>query len=341
MTYWRNMRIGAALLVATLSVPANAGDAAHPTGLHVIRRISGPDGMWDYASFDPARRRVYIAHDNVVIAIDADTGKANIGFAQGAGLRSVVPVPGTDLIVTTNSGDNTAKVLSAVDGKLLASIPTADDPDGAQYDPKSGLVIVICGDAGVLTLVDPKAMKAVGTIAVGGHLEFGATNGKGRFFVNVVDKNRTAIVDLDTRTVVRSYILPGCKQPTGLAYVAGDRLIAVCFNGGADILDAHSGRTIASFNVGGVPDAVIYDEPRSLAFVPSAFTGTLSVIALSGKFDNTVVDTVPTENGARTGTVDPKTGRIYLPTAEYVLRAPKGKPPVAKPGTFKVLELDR
>jgi hypothetical protein len=341
MTYWHNVRVAALFFVASLSAAVDASDAPHPTGLHVVGRIPGPDGMWDYASFDAARRRVYIAHENVVIAIDADTGKANTAFALGDHLRSVVPVPGTDLIVTTNSGDNTAKVLSAIDGKILASIPTADDPDGAQYDPKSGLVIVICGDSGVLTMIDPKAMKAVGTIAVAGHLEFGATDGNGRFFVNVLDKSQIAVVDLVTRKVVKSYKLPGCEKPTGLAYVAGDRLIAVCFNGGADVLDAHSGRTIASFNVGGVPDAVIYDERRGFAFVPSMFTGTLTVIALSGKLDNTIIDTVPTQNGARTGAVDPKTGRIYLPSAEYILPAPKGHQPTTKPGTFEVLELDR
>ena len=340
MTYWHK-GVAAALLVAILSVSVEASDAAHPTGLHVIGRIAGPDGNWDYASFDPARRRVYIAHENVVIAIDADTGKVNTAFAQGAGLHAVIPVPGTDLIVTTNSGDNTAKVISAADGKLLGSIPTGDDPDGALYDPQSGLVIVICGDSGVLTLVDPKTIKAVGTITVGGHLEFGASDGKGRIFVNVLDKNRIAVIDLVTRKVVKSYELPGCKQPTGLAYVAGDRLIAVCVNGGVDVLDAHSGHNIASYNVPGFADAVIYDEQRRFAFVPSMITGTLSVIALSGQFNNTIIDTVPTKNGARSGTVDPKTGRIYLPAAEYILPAPKGKPPTAKPGTFEVLELDR
>jgi outer membrane protein assembly factor BamB len=275
MTYRSSLTALAVLLIAALSVPVHASDAVHPTALHVIGRIAGPDGNWDYASFDPARRRVYIAHENVVITIDADTGKANTAFAQGAGLHSVVPVPRTDLIVTTNSGDNTAKVLSAVDGKLLASIVTADDPDGAQYDPQSGLVIVASGDSGVLTLIDPKAMKAVGTIVVGGHLEFGASDGKGRFFINVLDKNRIAIVDLTNRKVVGSYNLPGCKQPTGLAYVAGDRLIAVCVNGGVDVLDANSGHNIASYNVPGFADAVIYDEQRRLAFVPSMFTGTL------------------------------------------------------------------
>ena len=341
MTHRLSLSLAAALLVSTLSVPAGAADPAHPTGLHVVKRIAGPDGGWDYASFDPVRRRVYVAHQTVVIAIDADTGKANPAFAQGDRLHAVVPVPGTDLIVTTNSGDNTAKVISAVDGKLLASIPTAKDADGAQYDPKTGLVVVICGDAGTLTLIDPKAMKAVGTIVVGDHLEFGAADGKGRFFVNVEDKNQVAVVDLAARSVVARYDLPGCTRPTGLAYVVGDRVISACGNGGVDILDAASGHTIATFKVGGFPDAVIYDNRRQLAFVPSGLAGTLSVIALSGKDDNTIIDTVPTQIGARTGTVDVKTGRVYLPTAEYVLPVPAGQRPTPKPGTFVVLELDR
>ncbi|HVH74096.1 MAG TPA: hypothetical protein VM755_04195, partial [Stellaceae bacterium] len=75
--------------------------------------------------------------------------------------------------------------------------------------------------------------------------------------------------------------------------------------------------------------------------VPSALSGELSVIALSGPHDNTIVDTVPTQIGARTGAVDPKTGRIFLPTAEYVLPVPPGQRPTTKPGTFVVLVLDR
>jgi DNA-binding beta-propeller fold protein YncE len=333
--------LAASLFAATVSLAATAGNATDPTGLHVVRRIPGSDGIWDYASFDPVRRRVYVAHQNVVIAIDADTAKANAAFARGDDIHSVVPVPGTDLIVTTNSGDNTAKIISAVDGNILSSLPTSEGPDGAQYDPKSGLVIVICSDAGVLTLIDAKAMKEVGTILVGDHLEFGAPDGKGRFFVNLEDKNQVAVVDLDAGKVVAKYPLPGCRRPTGLAYVTGDRLIADCGNGVVNILDALSGKTIASHKVGGIPDAVIYDDRRALAFLPSAITGTLSVIALSGKFDNTIVDTVRTKNGAATGTLDPQTGRVYLPSAEYILPAPAGRRPPIKPGTFEVLELDR
>jgi DNA-binding beta-propeller fold protein YncE len=341
MSYRLALYAAAGLLAAAVSIPADAADSAAPTGLHVVGRIAGPDGGWDYASFDPVRRRVYVAHQNVVVVIDADTGKLNAAFAKGDHLHAVTPVPGTDLIVTTNSGDNTARIISAVDGKLLATIPTAKDADGAQYDPKSGLVVVICGDGGALTLIDPKAMKSVGTIMVGDHLEFGAPDGNGHFFVNVEDKNQVAVIDLRARAVIAHYDLPGCKGPTGLAYVAGNCLIADCGNGGVDILDASSGHTIATFTVGGFPDAVIYDGKRQLAYIPAARSGALSVIALSGKSDNTIIDTVPTQIGARTGAVDPRSGRVYLPTAEYVLPVPAGQRPTTKPGTFVVLELDR
>jgi DNA-binding beta-propeller fold protein YncE len=325
----------------TFADPAPAADPAHPTGLHVVGRIPGPDGGWDYASFDVSHHRVLITHSDVVIAIDAATGKLDPAFAKGDHLHAAVPVPGTDLIVTTNSGDNSARIVSAKDGQLLASIPTADDADGAAYDPKSGLVVVICGDAGTLTLIDPKAMKAVGTIVVGDHLEFGQPDGKGLFYVNVASKNQVAVVDLAARKVLRRYDLTDCRRPTGLAYVAGDRVISACADGGVEIMDAASGKAIATFKVGGFPDAVIYDARRKLAFIPSALGGALSVIALDGAANNTIIDTVPTQLGARTGTVDPKTGRLYLPTAEYIVPTPAGQRPTTKPGTFVVLEVDR
>ncbi|HXV01824.1 MAG TPA: YncE family protein [Caulobacteraceae bacterium] len=331
----------AAALLAALALPAAAAGPGHPSGLHVAARIGGPDGGWDYASFDAARRRVYVAHGSQVIAIDADSGKANFAFAAGAHLHSIAAVPGADVLVTTNSGDDTARIIAASDGRLLASIPVAKDADGAQYDPASGLVVVISGDGGALTLVDPGARKAVGSIVVGDKLEFGAPDGKGRFFVNLVEKNEVAMVDLAARKVLARYALPGCAEPTGLAYVAGQRLIVDCGNGGVDILDAGSGRAIATFKVGGFPDAVLYDPRRRLAYVPSAFGGTLSVIALSGPRANTIIDTIPTQLGARTGAVDPKTGRVYLPTAEYILPVPAGQRPTTKPGTFAILVLDR
>jgi DNA-binding beta-propeller fold protein YncE len=335
--------IAAAWAIGLPSLAAGAADqpAPGPSGLRIVARIDGPDGGWDYASFDPARRRVYIAHADQVMAIDADDGEVMRSFAPGDHLHAVVPVPGGRMVVTTNSGDKTARIIDAASGAVLTSVTTADDPDGATFDPFSGLVVVVDGDVGEATLVDPKTMSSQGAIAIGDRLEFPAADGRGRLYVNVESKNEVAAIDIASRKVVARYPMSGCERPTGLAYVAGDRLISVCGNGLAKILDAASGREIASLKIGGFPDAVLYDPVRAMAYVPSALSGTLAVIALKGPADNTIIDTVPTQLGARTGAVDPKTGRIWLPTAQYQPPATPGQRPTPKPGTFQVLVLDR
>ena len=331
---------GAALGLIVGAGGGCAAGAPAAAQLKIVARIAGPDGGWDYASFDPARRRVYVAHGAQVMMINADTGAVTGNFAPGARLHAVVPIPGSNLLVTTNGADNTARIFNTADGKLIASVATAKDPDAAIYDPSSGLVLVMGADSGEITMVDPKAAKAVGSITVGGALEFAALDGKGRLYVNQEDRNMIAVVNLAARKVIGAYALPGCKAPTGLAYVDGDRLISACANGVAAVVNATTGASVATLHVGVGPDAVLYDKARKLAYIPSGRAGTLSVIALSGPADGTVVATVTTQVGARTGAVDLKTGRIYLPTAAYAPLSP-GQKPGPTPGTFQVLVLDR
>jgi DNA-binding beta-propeller fold protein YncE len=327
-------------LIAALFVLASAPVCAGVSGLKVVKEISGPDGHWDLVNFDPVQRRVYIAHGDDVLVIDADSGRVHAGFAQGSHLHAVVPVPGTDRLVTTNSGDKTARVLDAANGKVLASIPGPADTDSAAYDPATRDVVVIGGDSGEIELIDPRTMKSTGSLKIGGALEFGVPDGKGRFFINGEEANDIEVVDLKSLKVVAHYPMPECQRPTGLAYVEGDRLVSSC-QGKAEILSAADGRVIASLPIGAGPDAVIYDPKRHLALIPSGRAGTLSVIALEGPQANTVIDTVQTQVGARTGTVDPKTGRVWLPTAKYAPPAQPGGRPTTVAGTFHVLVLDR
>lgn len=332
----------AALLALSLTGMAPAA-LADPAGgaLKVVERIPGPDGGWDYASLDAARRRAYFSHGMQVLSLDLDTGKLNPDFAQGARLHSIVAVPGADVLVTTNSGDNSVKLIKASDGSLVKSIPVPDDADGAVYDPATKLVAVVNGDPGTITLIDPRKGEAAGSIKVGGKLEFESIGEKGRLYVNVVSTGEVALVDLVGRTVVARYPMADCKRPTGIAYVEGDRIVSACGSGVAKILDAANGKELASIKIGGFPDSVLYDPKRHLAMIPTALDGNLWVISLAGKDNNTLVQTVPTQIGARTGVADPKTGRVYLPTAEYVLPVPPGQRPTTKPGTFHILVLDR
>lgn len=334
------MAVALGLAAAPCASAAVAAPAPQASKLHVIARLPSTDGGWDYASFDPEHRRVFVSHGNEVLALDVDTGKLTPKWAPGDHLHEVLPIPKSDLVLTTNSGDNTVRILTG-NGALKATLHVAADADGAMYDPATGLAVVINGEPGVLTLVDPRKAKVVGEIQVAKGLEFGAVDGRGRAFVNIESQSQIAVVDLRKRQVVARYALDGCKAPGGLAFVAGDRLITACHNDDAEILDARTGAKIASLSIGGFPDAVIYDPARKVAYIPTALDGKLNVVALAGPSDNTIIDRVPTQIGARTGAVDPKTGRIYLPTAQYVLPVPKGQRPTTMPGTFVILVVGR
>src|SRR5581483_324690 len=209
------MRITPLLLAAALSAAAPLGLAApagDPAGLKVVERIPGPDGHWDYASFDPVRRRVYVSHGDQVLALDIDTGKLNPAFSAGNHLHAIVAVPDSDVLVTTNSGDNSVRIVRASDGGLVTALPVAADADGAVYDPATRQVVVVNGEPGLLTLVDPARRAVAGTIQVGGALEFAAVDGKGRAYVNVESAGEVAVVDLRQRKVVARYPMSGCQR---------------------------------------------------------------------------------------------------------------------------------
>ena len=50
-----------------------------------------------------------------------------------------------------------------------------------------------------------------------------------------------------------------------------------------------------------------------------------------------MIQTVKTELGARTGAVDPKTGKVYLPTASYGPPTTPGGRPAIVPGSFHIV----
>jgi hypothetical protein len=139
-----------------------------------------------------------------------------------------------------------------------------------------------------------------------------------------------------TRKVTTRYKLAGCIAPTGLAYVADAKLlISACENEMAKVVQADTGKEIASLKIGAAPDAVIYDARRKLAFIPSGGAGVLEVISLADPAHPTVVQHVPTQMGTRTGTLDPTTGRLYM--MAFKSGPPQGGRATRLPGSFEVL----
>ena len=315
------------------SLVLSAGVAQAATGYHVVDRIPGPDGGWDYVRVDAKNNRVMLTHGTSVMAVDLGT-KAVSTFAPGQRLHIALPVNGGSEVLVTNGGANAAEFYD-LKGTKLASVDTGKGPDDAAVEPKTGLLMVVDHAGGQLTLVDAKAHKVVGTIDVGGDLEEIAFDGTGRAFVNVEDKGEIAVVDVPGRKVVAHWKVDGCEGPTGLAYDAADKLLLAACDAAMAVVDARTGATLQTVSVGKGADGIAYDAKQKLAFVPAGRAGTLSVISMAGG-KASVVDTVPTQVSARTIALDERTGRLYLPAAKYVPAAGGGRPAIT-PGSFEVL----
>jgi len=327
----------AAAMLAGASLFAPSSFAA-PTTYAVTSSIPGQDGGWDYVSFDPALRRLYVAHADGVFMVEVDSGKIVQKLADTPRPHSVVPLDRGKVLLVTVGASNAARFIDAETGKTLGEVATGKGPDGAIYDEPAGLVAVADHSGGDLLLIDPKTMKAAGDVTVGGVLEFLAADDKGRVFVNVEDKGELAVVDPKTREVVQRVKLDGCEGPGGLAYAPrAGVMIAACGGGKAAVVDAESLKQTGLLDIGQGPDAVIYDPVRRLAFVPCGRSGELDIIDASEPGHVRVVGKVETERSARTGMVDPRSGRIYLPAARFDPPAQPGQRPALQPGSFHLL----
>lgn len=299
------------------SLGAFAADAAY----HVADRIKVPDGGFDYATFDSATGRVLMTRTDFTTVIDAKSGRVS-QLNSGAG-HMAVPVSGTTLLVIPQRPNNVRVIDEAAD-RVVADIPAPGAPDGAVYDPYSKYVWVMGHDGGIATAIDPVAKKSVAEVNVGGTLEFPATDGAGKIFVNVTSTPDIAVIDTNTRMVTAHYPLEGCRGASGLAYASQAKLlISSCGNGMAKFIDAASGREVASLPIARGPDAVIYDPVRRLAFIPCGGDGVLEVFSVPDAGHIMKIQTVQTQAGSRTGTLDPQSGRLYLMASQP---DPTGKP---------------
>jgi hypothetical protein len=119
------------------------------------------------------------------------------------------------------------------------------------------------------------------------------------------------------------------------------RLFSVCDNKMMAVVDADSGKIVATPAIGDGPDAAGFDPGTRLAFSSNG-DGTLTVVRESGADKYAVAETVTTTKGARTMTVDTKTHKIYLSTADLgpapAATAANPRPrPAILPDTFKIL----
>ncbi|MDP9174416.1 MAG: YncE family protein [Planctomycetota bacterium] len=278
--------------------------------------IGGGSG-WDYLFADAVGRRLYVTHGTKIVVIDLDADKIVGEILDTPGVHGFVSVPDLKRGFSSNGQENKASIVDLETLKTAMKVPTGGNPDAICYDPAAGEVYTFNGRGKSATVFEAKTGKVVATIPLDGKPETGVCDpDAGRIYVNIEDKSTVAVIDAKTHQVVATWPIEGGEGPSGLVIKPDlHRLFIGCGNEKAIMMDSTNGKIVASIPCGQGVDACGVDPGTGLFFVSAGGSGTVTIAKLEGDNLN-VIQTLPTERGARTMTVDAKTHRIYLSNAK-------------------------
>jgi YVTN family beta-propeller protein len=320
--------------------------AAGP-GYHRLRQVVlGGDGGWDYLAVDADARRLYLTRGSRVQVLDADTLKTVGEIAGTDGVHGVAFAPELGRGFASAGKAGAVVIFDLKTLKTLSTVPAGKNPDAILYEPATKRVFAFNGKSQDATVIDAAGGAVAGTIPVGGKPEFAAADGKGTVYVNVEDTGELLAIDAAAMAVKSRWPLAPCAEPTGLAIdAAGGTLFAACGSRTMAVVDAASGKVVASPAIGGHPDAAAFDAGTGYAFSSNG-DGTLTVVARGKDGAYASAQTVKTRKGARTMALDPKTHRVFLVTADFgpapapTADQPHPRPSVV-PGSFALLVFGR
>ena len=278
----------------------------------------GGEGGWDILTIDSAAQRLYLSHATKVVVVDLSANKIAGEIADTPGVHAFVAVPEFNRGFSSNGKENKASVVDLTTLKTISKIDTGQNPDAIVYEPKRKELYVFNHTGNSVTVIAAGDAKVVATISLPGNPEFAvADKNAGRVYVNIEDKSAVAVIDSAKHEVIANWPLAPGEEPTGIALdAAHHRLFAACHNKMMVMLDTESGKVIANVPIGAGTDGCAFDDAAQLAFA-SCGEGAVTIAHEDSPEKLSILQTLKTERGARTIALDPKTHRIYLPTAQF------------------------
>ncbi|HKV91234.1 MAG TPA: YncE family protein [Candidatus Angelobacter sp.] len=304
--------------------------------------VLGGDGGWDYLTFDPAGKRLFISRGTHVMVVDPYKGSSIGDIPNTTGVHGIALAQDLGKGFTSNGRENTVTVFDLKTLKETTKIKIdGENPDAILYDPATHRVFTFNGRSKNSTVIDATKDTVVATIPLDGKPEFGVSDGKGKVFVNIEDKSELSAIDAKNAKVLNTWPLAPCEEPSGLAIdQKHHRLFSGCHNKMMAVTDAETGKVIATPAIGQGVDANAFDADQQLAFSSNG-DGTLTVVHEDSPGKFSVVDNATTEKFARTMALDTTNHDVYEVTAEIEEAPPakEGERPrrSMKPGTFTLL----
>ncbi|MEP6991749.1 MAG: YncE family protein [bacterium] len=323
-----SLSVKATLAAAVLVLPGVLGAQTFKVEKYNI----GGEGGTDYVTAEPGTGRVFVSRSTHVMVVDGMTGKVLGDILDTPRVHGVGLAPRWNHGFTTNGGDSTVTMFDLKTLAVIKKIPVkVGGLDGIMYDDASDRIILTNhSHPGTAVAIDPNSGTINGTAELEDNAPEGAVaDGKGRIFVNNEGKSTMQVVDGKSMKAVASWPLAPCDGPTGIAYDRpSNRIFSGCGKTSV-VVDAASGKVVATIPNGDGVDALGYDATQKLIYIPGGQgTGTVTIVHQDSPDKYSVVATVPTIRGAKTIAVDPIRHVAYLFQPE---RGPSTPPPAGSP----------
>jgi hypothetical protein len=336
------------LALAILAVAAEEGHpgepakaAAGPTALALPG--APPEGvMLDYLAADRARHRVWVPAGGTGNAVVIDTKTLEIRRVEKfptkeverRGMKRMVgpssATVGDGMVYVGNRGDSSVCAVDAMTLTRGGCVTLPSMPDGLAFVRGRKEVWATTPREQTITILDvstPAAPKIAGSMKLEGAPEgYAVDDGRGIFYTNLEDKDRTLRIDVATRKVTATW-MPACGEdgPKGLAIEPKGQLLMVACPDRVEVLDAGGdGHILSKLDAGeGVDNFDYLPEQRSL-YVAAAGAAKLTVARLDEKGTLAATASVATAKGARNAVADED-------GAAYIADGPDGKILVVRP----------
>jgi len=336
--------LAVAIIFSAVAFSRPAAPPPGASGYHVIKTIPvGGEGGWDYVYVDSDARRIYVSRGTHTMVLDADTYAVVGDIPDTQGVHGVAVASDLGRGFTSNGRANTATIFDLKTLKSLGTVKTDVNPDAILYEPVTKRLFTFNGGSRTsgggknATAINAADGAVLGTIDLRGKPEFAAADGKGSIYVNNEDSSELHHLDAASLKELHHWPLAPCKSPSGLAMdVANRRLFSVCDEKVMAIVNADTGKVVATPAICDGPDAAAFDPSSGYAFA-SCGDGNLTVIHEDSADKFTVVENVPTKKSARTMGLDLKTHNIFLPAADFDAPAAGERRGKMKPGSFVIV----
>jgi DNA-binding beta-propeller fold protein YncE len=282
---------------------------------HVDKYDIKGDGGTDYVAVEPSTGRVFVSRSTHVMVVDGATGHVIGDITDTPGVHGTGIATNAGHGFTTNSGDMTVTMFDLKTLAVLRKVNVGPGLDGIMFDEPDNKIILTnhSRPIGTLTALDPVTGDIVATAQLEDTAPEGAAaDGHGHIFVNNEGTSTMQVVDTKTWKATASWPLAPCSGPTGIAYDSTtNRIFSGCSNTSV-VVDAATGKVVASIKNGSRVDALGWDSSRKLIYIPNGGDGTVTVAHQDSPNSYAVVATVPTVPGAKTIAVDSHTHTAYL-----------------------------